>query len=100
MLMPMLQRMTMFTFLWGALSPIGAAAQGVCLNSQSTKLTCQMPTAFHTPASLLNFFNTAFGTQLSRLPLATPASGFLFTFDRSLGIYTPSSESFGPILAE
>ena len=30
----------------------------------------------------------------------SPASGFTYTFDRSLGVYTRSAKSLGPILAE
>jgi len=59
-----------------------------------------IPTALHTTSATFNFFNEAFGTQVSQLPLATPASGYIFTFDKSLGVYTASNESFGPILTE
>ncbi|MGH9559377.1 MAG: hypothetical protein ACRD30_09060, partial [Bryobacteraceae bacterium] len=45
-------------------------------------------------------FDTAIGTQLTSLPLPSPASGFTYTFNSSLGVYTRSAESFGPILAE
>jgi hypothetical protein len=45
-------------------------------------------------------FNTAIGSQLTSLPLPSPASGFTYTFDPSLGVYTRSAQSFGPILAE
>ena len=44
--------------------------------------------------------NTALGTQISLLPLASPASGFTFTFDPAAGVYTRSSQSFGPIFSE
>ncbi len=44
--------------------------------------------------------NSAIGTQLSLLQLASPASGFTFTFNRSLGIVQQSNESLGPILSE
>jgi hypothetical protein len=44
--------------------------------------------------------NSAIGTQLSLLQLASPASGFTFTFNRSIGIVQQSNESFGPILSE
>ena len=43
---------------------------------------------------------TEIGTQLSQLPLTSPASGFIFTFNSSLGIYARSAENFGPILTE
>ena len=45
-------------------------------------------------------FNTALGNQLTSLPLPSPASGFTYMFDTSLGVYTRSAQSFGPILAE
>lgn len=45
-------------------------------------------------------FNTAIGTQLTSLPLPSTASGFTYTFDPALGVYTRSADSYGPILAE
>jgi hypothetical protein len=45
-------------------------------------------------------FNTAVASQLTSLPIPSPASGFTYTFDRSLGTYTRSAQSFGPILTE
>lgn len=50
--------------------------------------------------SNFNPVNTALSTQLSLLPIVSPASGFVFSFDRSLGTVTRTSESFGPILSE
>ena len=40
------------------------------------------------------------GTALSQLPLTSPASGYIFAFNPSLGIYARSAENFGPILTE
>lgn len=45
-------------------------------------------------------FNSAIGSQLTSLPLPSPASGFTYTFDPDLGVYTRSAQSYGPILAE
>ncbi|RPI23227.1 MAG: hypothetical protein EHM61_20250 [Acidobacteria bacterium] len=45
-------------------------------------------------------FNTSLITQLTALPLPSPASGFTYTVDPSLGTLTRSAQSFGPILAE
>ena len=45
-------------------------------------------------------FNTAIGSQLTSLPLPSPASGFTYTFDPALGVYTRSAQSYGPVLAE
>lgn len=44
--------------------------------------------------------NASIGTQLTLLPLASPASGYTFTFDPAAGVYTRSSQTFGPILSE
>src|ERR1700733_9470213 len=81
----------------GLLSAVSVLAQNTCGN---TKLECLLPTALHTNTPTFNFFNEAFATQIGQLPLATPASGFIFTFDKQKGVYTASQESFGPLLAE
>jgi hypothetical protein len=44
--------------------------------------------------------NTAIATQLTLLPLASPASGFTYTYDPATGVYSRSAESFGPVLTE
>jgi len=93
----MLKRALMIAVLCGVFVSIDTIAQNTC---GSTKLYCLIPTAFHTTTATFNFFNEAFGTQATQLPLATPASGFIFTFDKSLGVYTASNDSFGPILTE
>ncbi len=38
--------------------------------------------------------------QLTSIPIPSPASGFLYSFDPSLGVYSRSGQSFGPIFAE
>jgi hypothetical protein len=45
-------------------------------------------------------FNIALASQLAAIPLPTPASGFTYTFDESLGVFQRSTQSFGPILTE
>lgn len=57
----------------------------------------------HFQASNLESFsplNSEIGVQLSQLPFASPASGFVFSFNPSLGVVSRSTESFGPILTE
>jgi hypothetical protein len=44
--------------------------------------------------------NEEIGTQLSQLPITSPASGFVFSFNPSLGVVSRSTETFGPILTE
>jgi hypothetical protein len=47
-----------------------------------------------------NALNSQIATQFASPPLASPASGFTFTFDRATGIYTRSTQTLGPILSE
>ena len=44
--------------------------------------------------------NDAIATQLTLLPLPSPASGFTFHYDPTTGLSVRSAESFGPILTE
>ncbi len=53
--------------------------------------------AFH---SRFTQFNAALASQLSSLPLPAPSSGFTYTMDATLGVFTRSTQSFGPIMAE
>jgi hypothetical protein len=59
-------------------------------------------TAHFMSSDISNFsaLNTAIATQLTLLPLASPASGFTYQYDPGLGIYARSSESLGPVLTE
>jgi hypothetical protein len=50
-------------------------------------------------AQLLTF-NNALKGQLGNFPLPSPSGGFTFTFDPSLGTFSRSTESFGPLFAE
>lgn len=45
-------------------------------------------------------FNTALASQIVNVPLPSPASGFTYEFDPSLGVFARTTQSFGPILAE
>lgn len=57
----------------------------------------------HFQASSLASFSpltTEIGTQISQIPITSPASGFIFTFNRSLGVVSETTQNFGPILTE
>ena len=65
--------------------------------------TAQFSHAAHFTSSALQSFsplNAEIGTQLSQLPFSSPASGFIFSFNPSLGVVTRQTENFGPILTE
>ena len=51
----------------------------------------------------LSFFQTNFAltaTQLTMLPLASPASGFIYHYDPKTGLSARTSQSLGPVLTE
>jgi Putative MetA-pathway of phenol degradation len=65
--------------------------------------TAQFSHAAHFTSSAIQSFsplNAEIGTQLSQLPFSSPASGFIFSFNPSLGVVTRQTENFGPILTE
>jgi hypothetical protein len=101
------------------LSGLGTTAQGQTCSTTSVtpKLICVVPQLYgpqgfvlpnpnHAAHFLSSFqenftpLNSEVGQELSLVPLASPASGIIYTFDKTLGTMTPSSQSFGPILAE
>jgi hypothetical protein len=45
-------------------------------------------------------FNIALASQLTAVPLPSPASGFTYTYNETAGTFDRSTTSFGPILAE
>src|SRR5207245_9832976 len=44
--------------------------------------------------------NLALASQLTGLPSHSPASGFTYTLDPTLGLFNRSTKSFGPLLSE
>lgn len=44
--------------------------------------------------------NSAIGSQLTLLPIASPASGFVYSRDESTGLTVRSTQSLGPIMSE
>jgi hypothetical protein len=45
-------------------------------------------------------FNVSLASQLASVPLPSPASGFTYELDTTLGVFKRSTQSFGPILAD
>jgi hypothetical protein len=100
-------------------SPVAAhdAAFEVSGPAHSRKLAFLLPNLFGSdglvlpnPSHLAHFdsafrdsfgpFNSSLASQLTSLPIPSPASGFTYSFDSSLGTSIRSAQSFGPILAE
>ena len=85
---------TIFTDLYGP--------DGLILDSLAT-LPGEQPHRAHFNSDFqFNFsqFSTAMVGQIVSLPLPSPASGFTYQFDASLGVFQRTTQSFGPILAE
>jgi hypothetical protein len=85
---------TLFTDLYGP--------EGLVLDSLAT-LPGEQPHRAHFNSDFqFNFsqFSTAMVGQLVSVPLPSPASGFTYQFDASLGVFQRTTQSFGPILAE
>src|SRR5690242_18689932 len=60
------------------------------------------PSIFPVVNSTINLasINSSVATELSNLPLPSPASGLRYAFDPAQGVYVPSVQSLGPILTE
>jgi hypothetical protein len=91
---PVAHLSTLFTDLYGP--------QGLVLDSLATLPGEQPHFAHYNSDFQLNFsqFSTALVSQLVTLPLPSPASGFTFQFDPTLGVFQRTTQSFGPILAD
>ncbi len=48
----------------------------------------------------LRQLNSGIASQLSTFPLGSSSGGFTYSFDKALGVFTRTSESFGPLFAE
>jgi hypothetical protein len=85
---------TLFTDIYGA--------KGLIVDSLATLPGEQPHSAHFNSAFQADFsqFGTAVVSQLVSVPLPSPASGFTYQFDASLGVFQRTTQSFGPILAE
>jgi hypothetical protein len=85
---------TLFTDLYGP--------NGLKLDSLAT-LPGEQPHSAHFNSDFqfnFNQFSTALVSQVVSVPLPSPASGFTYRFDPSLGVFERSTQSFGPVLAD
>jgi hypothetical protein len=76
--------------------------QGLFVDSEARLPTGQTHSAHFNSAFQAEFtqFNVALASQLTTLPVPAPASAFTYTFDESLGLFTRSTDGFGPIFSE
>jgi hypothetical protein len=75
---------------------------GLVVNSESVLPDGSTHSAHFNGAFQSNFtqFNIALASQLTSLPLPSPASGFTYRFDPGTGTFIRSTQSFGPILTD
>src|SRR6476661_4364853 len=75
---------------------------GLVLNSDDVQLDGTNHAAHFNSAFQSDFrlVNIALTSQLTAVPLPSPASGFTYKFDSSTGTFVRSTSSFGPILAD
>ena len=76
--------------------------RGLVLSSEDVALdgtthAAHFNSAFQSEFRLLNL---ALTSQLTTIPLPSPASGFTYSFDPATGTFVRSSRSFGPILTD
>src|SRR5688572_13212455 len=91
---PVRQLATLFTDLYGP--------NGLIVDSLAT-LPGEQPHSAHFNSDFqfdFGQFSTALVSQLVSVPLPSPASGFTYHFDPTLGVFQRTTQSFGPILAE
>jgi len=97
----MMRKITLIAFFLAVVSS-SVQAQLNC-SSASTQLACIIPNQLHLTQSSsqdLSFLYEAVSSQVSELPLASPASGIIFTNDPKLNIPIPSDATLGPILTQ
>src|SRR5919197_6133770 len=75
---------------------------GLVLNSDDVQLDGTNHSAHFNSAFQSDFrlVNIALTSQLTAVPVPSPASGFIYTFDPVTGTFVRSTRSFGPILAD
>jgi hypothetical protein len=85
---------TMFTDLFG---PSGLIVDSLATLPGEQPHSAHFNSDFQSNASQ---FTTALVGQLVSLPLPSPAGGFTYEFDSTLGVFRRTTQSFGPIVAD
>jgi hypothetical protein len=75
---------------------------GLVVNSEARLPDGSTHSAHFNSAFQSNFrqFNIALASQLTSVPLPSPASGFTYRFDPATGTFVRSTQSYGPIFAD
>ncbi|HSK07984.1 MAG TPA: hypothetical protein VK911_00285 [Vicinamibacterales bacterium] len=75
---------------------------GLAVNSEAVLPDGSTHSAHFNSGFQSNFgqINVAIASQLTSLPLPSPAAGFTYTFDTATGTFVRSTQSYGPILTD
>ena len=88
---------SMATLIFRVFGPDGLFVKSEALLPSGATHSAHFNSAFQSEFTRIN---VALSTQLLTVPLPSPASGFTYSLDPTLGVPTRSTQSFGPILSE
>ena len=88
---------TLSTLFEDVFGPNGLVVNSDDVQLDGTNHAAHFNSAFQSDFRLMNI---ALASQLTSLPVPSPASGFIYKFDSATGTFVRSTRSFGPILAD
>src|SRR5205085_4485804 len=88
---------TLSTLFEDVFGPNGLVVSSDDVQLDGTNHAAHFNSSFQSDFRLMNI---ALASQLTAIPVPSPASGFTYKFDPSTGTFVRSTTSFGPILAD
>ena len=88
---------TLATLFEDVFGPNGLVVSSDDVQLDGTNHAAHFNSAFQSDFRLVNI---ALTSQLTAVPVPSPASGFIYTFDTATGTFVRAARSFGPILAD
>jgi hypothetical protein len=88
---------TLATLFEDVFGPNGLVVSSDDVQLDGTNHAAHFNSAFQSDFRLMNI---ALASQLTTVPVPSPASGFIYQFDAATGTFVRSTRSFGPILAD
>lgn len=91
------QPSTLATLFEDVFGPRGLVVSSDDVQLDGTNHAAHFNSAFQSDFRLMNI---AIASQLTAVPVPSPASGFIYQFDAATGTFTRATRSFGPILTD
>lgn len=88
---------TLSTLFEDVFGPNGLVVSSDDVQLDGSNHAAHFNSAFQSDFRLMNI---ALATQLTTIPVPSPASGFIYKFDSATGTFVRATRSFGPILAD